>query len=309
MDLESLRTFCLLYENDSFTITARELGITEATVSYRIKELEKYLDTELIIRKRDRTIYFTERSIELYEKSKGILEWLDRFKSHNIRKPLKGTIKISSGEVAGIYFLASAVKDFRDKHPEVEIRLDFCSAEETFTRLQNREIDLGFSTSVNFKKFRNFINSTKVTEVFPIELIVIAPLNHPVLSYEKIEPSDILNYSYVARYENSAIQAEIDRIFEKSGIRADSLNVVYKFPNSSSVISAVTEGLGISICSKIQAIKYVHAGMIGYVPLKTDVKSYIYMIDRHKGENELVNIFDSYIRNYVKILMGTGVGL
>lgn len=307
MDLESLRTFCKLYENKSFTKTAEELGLTEATVSYRIKELEKYVGTELIIRKRDRTIYFTEKSTELYEKSQDILEWLDKFRSQNIRKPLKGTIRMSSGEVAGIYFLASAVKDFRDKHPEVEIRLDFRSAEETFTRLQNREIDLGFSTSVNFKKFRNFINSVKVTELFPIELIVITPLHHPLLEKKIVDPSELLKYNYVARFENSAIQAEIDRVFEKSGIKAESLNVVYKFPNSSSVISAVAEGLGVSICSKIQAVRYVQAGMIGYVPMSTDVKSYIYMIDRHKGENELVNIFDSYIRNYVKTFVGTGV--
>ena len=307
MDLESLRTFCNLYENKSFTKTAEELGLTEATVSYRIKELEKYVGTELIIRKRDRTIYFTEKSTELYEKSQDILEWLDKFRSQNIRKPLKGTIRMSSGEVAGIYFLASAVKDFRDKHPEVVIRLDFCSAEETFTRLQNREIDLGFSTSVNFKKFRNFINSVKVTELFPIELIVITPLHHPLLEKKIVDPSELLKYNYVARFENSAIQAEIDRVFEKSGIKAESLNVVYKFPNSSSVISAVAEGLGVYICSKIQAIRYVQAGMIGYVPMSTDVKSYIYMIDRHKGENELVNIVDSYIRNYVKTFVGTGV--
>lgn len=301
MDFESLRTFCTLYETESFTKTAVALGITEATVSYRIRELEKYVGTELIIRKRDRTIYFTEKSSEIYEKFKGMLEWLDKFRDQNTKKQIKGTIKMSSGEVAGIYFLASAVKDFRDKHPDVDIRLDFCSAEETFTRLQNREIDLGFSTSVNFKKFRAFINSVKVTELFPIELMVIAPVNHPLLKNDIATPEDIVKYSYVARYENSAIQAEIDRVFEKSGIRSNSINVVYRFPNSSSVISAVAEGLGISVCSKIQAVRYVQAGMIGFVPLKTDVKSYIYMIDRHRGENDLVNIFDSYIRSYVKL--------
>ena len=105
----------------------------------------------------------------------------------------------------------------------------------------------------------------------------------------------------MARVPTSGIQAEIDRVLSDSGIRNEELNIVYRFQNSSSVISAVAEGLGISICSDIQARKYIDAGIIGYAPLLSHLKSYIYMIDVHNGGSTEVNRFSSYLRAYAKI--------
>ncbi|MEM0159053.1 MAG: LysR family transcriptional regulator [Thermoplasmataceae archaeon] len=301
MDFESLRTFCVLYETGSFTKAAERIGITEATVSYRIKELEKYVGRELVIRKRDRTLAFTEKSREFYDRVRETISWLDDFRNISKPKELSGTLRVSAGEVAGISFVASAANGFKEKYSSVDIRLDFCSAVESLKKLQGRESDIGFLASINFRAFRDFLNSVKVTPIIPIQLGLIAATGHPLLKKKSISPSDMIGYPFVGRHENSALQAEIEKIFEKAGMSIDRLNVAYRFQNTSSVIGAVAEGLGISISSETHASKYVKAGLIGFVPLRTDVKSYLYMIDRHNEENEVVNAFQSYIKEYLRL--------
>ena len=77
------------------------------------------------------------------------------------------------------------------------------------------------------------------------------------------------------------------------------LNVVWRFDNSSSVINAVTEGLGLSIVSRIQASKYVQGGLIKFIPIDTKVESYLNLLDVWKGSNQIVNAFISFIEYYV----------
>ena len=301
MNIEAIETFCVLYETGNFTRTSEILHISEASVSYRIREIEKYLDAELIIRNRDKSISFSETGKRFYEEAKGIVESLEKFRSKDPVKPLKGKIKASSGEIAGIYFLASAVKDFNDKHPLVNIRLDFCSALETLNRLQNRETDIGFTSSLNFSAFSKYLSTVKITKLFPITMGIIARTGDPILKKDEVDLKEIVGRPYVARSDTSAIQAETYKILEKSDISKNDLNIIYTFLNSSSVISAVAEGLGISICSDIQAHKYVESGLIGFVPIRTSVKTYIHMIDRHNGNNQLVNLFASYLQKYLNL--------
>lgn len=300
MNIKSIKTFCVIYETRNFRRTAGILKITEATVSYRVKEVERYLGSELIIRNRDKSIGITETGERFYEEAMTILESLEKFmQKKDQAEPMKGTIKVSSGEIAGIYLLSSSIKDFRDKYHDIEIRLNFNSALETIDLLQRKVIDLGFTSSLNFKSYSKFLSEVKITKVFPIRMGIIARVGDKILEQKEASIDSLIGKPYVARSETSAIQAETDKLLEYGKVSKSDLNIVYAFKNSSSVISAVAEGLGTSICSDIQANKYVHAGLIGFVPIKTSVKSFIHVIDRHNGENQLVNLFLSYLMKYI----------
>ncbi len=301
MNIESIETFRRLFETKSFTKTAEIMEITEATVSYRIRELEKYLGKDLVIRNLDKSVSVTEFGDSFYSKSAQFMDYLNNIKNEeNDKTPIK-VINIITGEIAGIYFLSPIIKGYRDKYKGVGVNLEIASALDTLTKLMHNESDIGFTASTNFPDFKAFLNSVKVTRVFPIRLYVIARPGNPVLKSKEIFPNDLKGLPYVARIPTSGIQAEIDRVLSDSGVENKDLNIVYRFQNSSSVISAVAEGLGVSICSNIQAKKYIEAGIIGYAPLATSLKSYIYMIDTHKGGNVEINRFTSYLRAYAKL--------
>ena len=128
---------------------------------------------------------------------------------------------------------------------------------------------------------------------------VITPVNHPLADRESISVTELIGLPYISRDQSSGSHREILKILSEKGIRESDLNVVWRFDNSSSVINAVTEGLGLSIVSRIQASKYVQGGLIKFIPIDTKVESYLNLLDVWKGSNQIVNAFISFIEYYV----------
>lgn len=66
-NLNALRAFCEVARTKSFTLAAKELGVTQSAVSKQVAVLEKQLKKQLVIRK--------HRSIEvsiLHSSAKGL---------------------------------------------------------------------------------------------------------------------------------------------------------------------------------------------------------------------------------------------
>lgn len=291
-----LETFIDLYDSKSFSKTANNLGISEATVSYRIKELEKFFQKDLFVRGVDKTVTNTDFAIELYKEVTRFLRSIYKLRGSSDILDKELDLTISSGEIAAIYLLPTAIKSFEDKYKNIKIKVEITSSYETIENVTNKTADMGFVVSLNFPKFRDAINKIKVVRLQPVELVVIAPIGHPILERPDVRIHDIMQYKYISRKETSGVQAEIKKLLEQNGLPESDLNIVYEFDNSSSVVNAVSEGLGISISTSIQASRYVASGMIGSVPLKTKISTYIYVLDGHNGTDEVVNAFISFIR-------------
>ena len=75
--LSQLYNFLVLSKTLHFTEAARELYITQPTLSSSIKSLETELDTPLLIREGRRNVRLTKHGKELRAKLETILESLD----------------------------------------------------------------------------------------------------------------------------------------------------------------------------------------------------------------------------------------
>ena len=75
--LKQIEIFVALVQNESFSIAAKELGISQPTVSLQIKQLEEELDTALFIRS-TRELKVTEAGTLLYKEAKNLLTKRDR---------------------------------------------------------------------------------------------------------------------------------------------------------------------------------------------------------------------------------------
>ncbi len=138
-----------------------------------------------------------------------------------------------------------------------------------------------------------------VTQLTDIELIFIAPTGCKFLERKVLKPKDLVVMPYISRYGNSGVQAQIEKILQNAGMSESDLNIVFRLENSSSVINAVSEGLGVSIVAMVQAEKHIKNGSIGWLPIDTDVKTSLYLVDRWNGTNETVNRFVSFVKFYM----------
>ena len=305
LSIKTLETFILLYEKRNFRDVARILGITQPTVTYRIQELESFFGQRLINSQNNRKLTFTEFGDLAYQELSNIVKRLNHLVENKNGLEEKRQIIISSGEIAGLYFLPMVIKNFNDKFSNIKISLEISSSLNVIKSLSLGKIDLGFIATREFPELKEIESEIKIEKLLPLELVIITPPNHPFSKARIIEPLELVKskVNFISRSTSSAIQHEFNKILREAGIKIEDLNIVQTFENSSSVISAVTEGLGIGVVSWYQAFRFINAGLIGYAKISTNVKSYLYSLDRWNGKIATINNFLEYTKSYLSLLL------
>ncbi|MEM0158933.1 MAG: LysR family transcriptional regulator [Thermoplasmataceae archaeon] len=298
MNLDYLEVFVDLAKSGNMHRTASNLGLTEATVSYRLKQLEDMLGNELFSRD-SRRLEITQFGKEFYADAIQVVSIIGKYSKSNVIGNVPKTIKVSSGEIAAIYLLPGLIKSFRDKNMDISVDMEIGSSRETIQKLVDAKSDVGFAVSLDFPEFHSVISRMRTEELTDIELVFIAPVGCEFLQRKILMPKDLTEMPYISRYGSSGVQTQIERILRRAGISESDLKIVFRLENSSSVINAVSEGLGVSIVAMVQAEKQIKNGYIGWLPIDTDVKTSLYLVDRWNGTNETVNRFVSFVKFYM----------
>ncbi|QRF75336.1 putative DNA-binding transcriptional regulator [Thermoplasmatales archaeon] len=298
MNQDYLKAFVDLARSRNMRKTAANLGITEATVSYRLKQLEKMIGHTLFSRE-SKKLEITQFGKEFYPDAIQVVSILDKYSANHTLNIASKVIKVSSGEIAAIYVLPGLIKSFKDKNRDITVDMEIGSSYEIVQELVDANSDVGFVVSINFPEFHSILSKMSVTELTSIDLIFIAPRDCKFLDRKIVAPKDIVGMPYISRYANSGVQSQVEQILAKAGITENDLNIVFRLENSSSVISAVSEGLGVSIVAMVQAEKHIKNGSIGWLPLDTDLKTSLYLVDRWNGTNDTVNRLVAFTKFYM----------
>jgi DNA-binding transcriptional LysR family regulator len=131
--VESLRVFVRVLELGSITSGGRDLRLTPAVASKRLKELEKHLGVRLFNRT-TRSITPTEAGHVFYEEAKAVLGAIDHAEARvaSFSRGPRGTIRVLAPLGVGRRIVAPMVPAFAEAYPETEVRM----------RLSDRKVDL-----------------------------------------------------------------------------------------------------------------------------------------------------------------------
>lgn len=131
--IESLQVFARVVELGSITSGGRDLRLTPAVASKRIKELEARLGVRLFNRT-TRSLSPTEVGKVFYAEAKKVLQSLDAAEATvaNFSEAPRGTIRVTAPLGAGRRIVAPLVPDFVETFPGTEVRM----------RLSDRKVDI-----------------------------------------------------------------------------------------------------------------------------------------------------------------------
>ena len=142
MQLRNLITFIHVAELGSFTKAAEQLGYSQSTVSFQIKQLEEDLGC-LLFERINHTITLTERGHELVYYAHQIRALTDEFKEKpNKENQISGHLHIVTPDsiceemVNGHYF------DFHSRYPLISVRFSTADTSAMFDMLDRNEADL-----------------------------------------------------------------------------------------------------------------------------------------------------------------------
>ncbi|MGM9947670.1 LysR family transcriptional regulator [Floccifex sp.] len=144
MDIRILRYFLMVAKEQNFTKAAKQLNITQPTLSRQMKELEESIGKELFIRG-NRNVTLTETGLLLKRRVLEIIDLEEKMMNELMTKEehVEGNITIGCGEFTAVEILAEICKKFKEKYPRVQIRLHTATADSIYEMMNQGLIDIG----------------------------------------------------------------------------------------------------------------------------------------------------------------------
>jgi len=146
VNLELYRVFYTVAKCGSLTRAAEELYISQPAVSQAIKQLETQLGGQLFNR--------THKGMELSETGgkqifpivEKALKLFDQAESKysELKDTATGIVRICASDTVSTHFLLPYIKEYHEKHPNVNLILQNCTSSETIEMLKNGKGDIGF---------------------------------------------------------------------------------------------------------------------------------------------------------------------
>lgn len=122
--LHGLRVFVRVVDSGSFSAVAREMGVTQPTVSKIVSQLEAHFGAQLILRTTAK-LKLTDAGAAFYEKARKLLEDLTALESTvgpDSGQP-SGRLRVSSPSAFGETYLSPMLLRLLEAHPALEVDL------------------------------------------------------------------------------------------------------------------------------------------------------------------------------------------
>lgn len=291
MNLNQLHYFVTLAYMEHYTKAAKQLSITQPSLSHSISMLEQELGTYLF-EKQGRNVVLTKYGKVFLKYAEESLRVLDT--------GIKKTKSMTSGEIdigyiytQGSEFIPELVKRFLDENKEKDIQFHFNNGvtEEIVKGIKSERFDLGFCSYMKNEPDIEFIPVTKE------ELVAIVPKDHTLSGREWVKFEEVAVYPQIFFNKMSGLRPVIDRFFKEADIVPD---IKYTVDEDSALAGLVAKGFGVGIVPNIPILKSMQVKIIPIENLP--YRRYIYMaIMRNKYLSPIVKQFLQYVEKNYKI--------
>lgn len=245
MNLQHLRYFLTLADLEHYTDAARQLHITQPTLSHAIMMLEEKLTVSLFS-KQGRNIVLTKAGREFYTTVQSSLAILDNGVQQLQRNNgSRTTLNLTLLRVLGRKAVPNLVRRFLDQYPTAYINFDFHNdsgmSGDLIDGVVTNKYDVAFCSKLDHYPTISYL------PVFAQDLVVIVPKNHPLAHQESITLEDTLPFPQVWFSKRSGIRPIIEQIYEKANSKPQ---VAFEVSEDETVAGLVAQGFGLAIIPK-----------------------------------------------------------
>lgn len=255
MELRVLKYFLMTAREENITKAAKNLHITQPTLSRQLMQLEEELGTKLFERS-NHNIYLTEDGMLLRKRAQDIVELSDRAKNEllNKNKELTGRIIFGCGETMCVRQLSHTMAEFQKRNPEIKYEIYTAIADEIKERLDKGLIDIGLLTEpVDIVKY-NFIRLRQKEQWG-----VIVREDSPLADKASVTAKDLADMPLIMTKRN-LVKSELENWF---GDTFERLNIAGTYNLLNNAATMVAENIGVALCFELG----VHYDGLKFVPL------------------------------------------
>jgi len=278
----------------SFTKAADELHMTQPAVTFQVRQLEEQFNTRLFDRTHNR-ISLTDAGHRVFD-SAGKIFQLYAEMDNSVREltgDISGVLILGASTTIAEYMLPVLLGDFKEKFPDVVIRLKVANTDGIVSQVENNMIDLGVVEAPVSNK--NLV----VEKCRMDELVLIVPPTHELASKQVVSLAEVTKYPFICREEGSGTREVMIESMHAAGINNADLSVSMELGSLEAIKGAVEAGMGVSVLSSATIEKELKLGSL--VALKLDpplTRPFSFVHQKQKFRVRAMDELLNFARNY-----------
>jgi len=262
LDLHSLIAFYFVAREESITSAAEKLCLTQPTVTYHIRSLERNIGLKLLDIKRQK-VCLTQAGVglfqyvsEIYQQVIGAEKFLEGLKEASLRIGIAATFSP---------VVASAAAAFEELYPHVKLIVRNASSLEVAEDVLSSQVDVGIVVSMDYQNPK--LEAIAISE--REKLVLVASPSSSISKNERVELSDLCGYPLVAGPETSATRQVILKKFEAEGFKLPPL--IVEANSLEWGMSLVESGNGMGFYHIKAVEREISEGRLKALPLANDI--------------------------------------
>ncbi len=290
MTLLQLNYFCAVARYLNFNEAARNLFVSQPTLSKSIAALEAELGF-LLFERKGRHIELTKYGQQYYEQIAPALSTISQ-----ATRSIQEMTGVNSGHIDIAYnppfaqgFVPDTVSQFLSQQKGRQITVQFNQASSTVIKegLLSGKYDIGFATMPDDDPRLIFV--PLMTE----PMVIITPPNHPLALRSRLRLADLSDWPFLNYTKECGLRPIVDRFFREN--MPHSPQILFYAPDERSIASLVAGGMGIALVAAVPALNEFQ---IRQIPISEPVcERIIYMVyDANRYLTPVVQHFITFVR-------------
>jgi len=238
-----LRSFHAVAQRMSFTVAARELGVSQPTITTQVRSLEQEFGVELFVRR--------GRRIELTETGGGLLDITRRLfaDEKDAADYLNETRGLKTGHLrvgaVGPDHVTDMLAAFNVRYPGIYVSVTVGNSRDTLRDLLDYRTDVAVLAHVD--------PDTRLVAI-PYRrhrVVVMCPADHAFAGRRAIRARDMEGQRLIVREAGSTTRRAFDQAMREKDVRP---KVVMEIGSRESIREAVAKGIGLGVVSEMEFI-------------------------------------------------------
>ena len=257
MELRNLVTFIQVAESGSFTKAAEQLGYSQSTVSFQIKQLEEELGC-LLFERINHTITLTERGRDLLSYAHQVRTLTDDFKEGlHEHTQVSGHIHVVAPDSVCEELLHSHYIDFHTKHPQISVRFTTGDSAVMLDMLDHNEADIIITLDSHFYN-KDYV----IAKEQRLPMHFVAGADSPFAGKHGLSVRDIVNEPFILTEYGQGYRRVFDRELAKRSLE---ISPVLEIGRTDIITSMVAQSNMLSYLPDFVTKPLIKAGRLCYL--------------------------------------------
>lgn len=260
MELRNLITFINVAELGSFTKAAEQLGYSQSTISFQIKQLEDELDC-LLFERINHAITLTQKGHELVSYAHQVRTLTEEFKeSLTNESECIGSIHIVTPDSICEELICNYYIDFYKKYPSISVKFTTADTSVMCDMLDHNEADIIITLDSH-----TYRNDYVIAKEEPLSMHFVTNAGSKFAKKKNLSINDIINEPFILTEYGQGYRRVFDRELAKKSLF---ITPVLEIGRTDIITSLLSQSNMISFLPDFVTKSYIDEGKLSYLDIK-----------------------------------------